>query len=211
MKNKKPTRTAALLLTLVVLAGAVFAAPAATAYDAGTSYIVKIKENTAFCREDQSVPFDVVSESEMERLRDAGLLEWYEPDATMELQDDPISSYYADDKWDLAMINADAAFAGDTVGQGVRVGIVDSGINAHPALNGRLIPGANYIEGADEGETSDKYGHGTLVAGLIAGKDENGFLGAAPGAELVPLKITDGKSVSVSTVCRAISGLISTP
>ena len=204
MKNKKRTRRTAFLLILFILAGALFTVPASTAFEAGTRYIVKIKKTASFRRNDRDIPFSVVSETEMERLRDAGLLEWYEPDETTLLSDEPEASYYTDDKWDLAMINADAAFAGNAVGQGVRVGVVDSGINPHPALNGRLLEGVNCIDGGKAGDTSDRYGHGTLVAGLIAGKDENGCLGAAPGAELVPLKITDGKSLTTSAVCRAI-------
>ena len=207
MKNKKPTRRAALLLTLFILAGALFTAPASTALESGARYIVKIKNTAVFRRTDRGVPFETVSETEMIRLHDAGLLEWYEPDEVTLLSDgqsDPY--YYADEKWDLAMICADAAFAADTVGQGVRVGVVDSGINPHPALKDCLLPGGCYIDGADADDTSDRYGHGTQVAGLIAGADENGCIGAAPGAKLVPLKITDGKTLTVSAVCRAIYG-----
>ena len=206
MKNKKRTRGAALFLALILLSGALFAAPAARACGEGSRYIVKIKESSDLIRADGKYPFDVVSEAEMIRLRDAGLLEWYEPDGVMELLDEPIVSPFPSDKWDLYMIRADASFDENAVGQGVRVGVVDSGISPHPALNDRLLPGGNYMEGADATDTSDRYGHGTQVAGLIAGKDENGALGAAPGAYLVPLKVTNGKSISTAAVCRAIYG-----
>ena len=204
MKKQMRIRTAALLLTLILSAGAVYTAPAVNADEPETRYIVKIKESFDFRRKDQSVPFDVVGEADMVRLRDAGLLVWYEPDGVIELPDEPTAACYTDDKWDLAMIRADEAFAINAVGQGVRVGVVDSGVNAHPALAECLMQGESFVEGADALDTSDYYGHGTLVAGLIAGKDENGCLGAAPGVELVPLKITDGKIVAVSTVCKAI-------
>ena len=205
MKNKTITRAAALFFALIFLFCTVFAAPAVTARcEEGPRYIVKIKESADHLRVERKYPFDVVSEAEMVKLRDAGLLEWYEPDGIMELLDEPTSSPFSEDKWDLYMIRADVSLSEGAIGSGVRVGVVDSGINHHPALNDRLLPGKNFIEGADEGDTGDRYGHGTKVAGLIAGKDENGCLGAAPGAELVPLKITDGKSVSTAAVCRAI-------
>ena len=207
MKHKRINRIAALLLTLIFTAVGIYAAHAEEAGAAETEYIIKRADVAGRCRMDRGLPFEVVSEAEMIRLRDAGVLEWYEPDSVTEFPDVQTDGFYDEtEKWDLAMINADPAFAGNTVGQGVRVGVVDSGINPHPALNDSLLPGCNYIDGADVSETSDRYGHGTLVAGLIAGKDDNGCLGAAHGAELVPLKITDGKSVSVSTVCRAIYG-----
>lgn len=230
MKHENRTRISALLLALLLLAGSAYAAPVKAADTPETEYIVKYKERAAWRRKDPRIPFDVVSETEMRRLWDAGLLEWYEPDGVMELidchseeqrdeesicdgkeilrfaQNDMRQLIYADGKWDLAMIHADAAFAQNALGQGVRVGVVDSGINHHPALNSSLLSGSNYTDGADAGETADSYGHGTLVAGLIAGEDETGCLGAAPGVELVPLKITDGKAITVSTVCRAIYG-----
>ena len=179
--------------------------PAYAAEETGTEYIVKFKESAARLARGQ--PFDVVSGAEMRRLRDAGLLAWYEPDGEMTLLGE-ISPYYADDKWDLTLINAEPAFELGALGEGVRVGVLDSGVNPVPQLVDNLLPGCNYLEDGDEEDTADNYGHGTLVAALIAGQDEEGYVGAAPGAEIVPLKITDGKGVTVSTVCRAIYGAI---
>lgn len=172
----------------------------------GTDYIVKYKECALWMQEDSSVPFDVVSEEEMQRLDRAGLLEWYEPDGEMTLLDEPETPMYADEKWDLALIHADTAFENNYLGQNVRVGVVDSGINPHEDIADRLINGRSYIEGDNQNNTADNYGHGTHVAGLIAGSGKNGYIGVAPGAEVVPLKVTDGKAVTVSTVCRGIYG-----
>ena len=197
------------LLAAVLLAIALFPALGKTADAGGTQYIVKYKDDAA--------PFHVVSKAEMERLRDAGSLEWYEPDGEATLIDPApdfelfgtLSDYYDDYQWNLDMIGADSAFRLGYLGQGVRVGVLDSGINPHPALEGILLPGHNYIiDASDPEDAGDSYGHGTRVAGLIAGVNDEGYLGAAPGAELVPLKITDGKSVKVSVVCAAIYGAI---
>lgn len=172
----------------------------------GTDYIVKYKECAVWMLEDSNVPFDVVSEEEMQRLDRAGLLEWYEPDGEMTLCDSENSLYYSNDKWDLALVRADAAFDNNYLGQNVRVGVIDSGINPHEDIADRLIKGHNYIENSDADDTADNYGHGTYVAGIIAGSGKNGYIGAAPEAELLPLKVTDGKGVTVSAVCRAIYG-----
>ena len=113
--------------------------------------------------------------------------------------------HYENEQWNLDMIHAEGAFAKGALGQGIRVGVLDSGINPHADFGDRLLPGHNYMEdAADENDTSDSLGHGTGVAGLIAGANERGYIGTAPGAMLVPLKVTDGKEVSISAVCRAI-------
>ena len=104
-----------------------------------------------------------------------------------------------DAKWNLAMIGADSAFAQGYRGRGARVGVIDSGVNPHPAFSDRLVEGHNYIaDAADPDDTTDEYGHGTRVAGLIAA--------AAPEAEIVPLKITNGGSINISQLCAAIYG-----
>ncbi len=102
-------------------------------------------------------------------------------------------------RWDLVLTGADAAHLQRYRGQNVRIGVIDSGINPHPDLADKLVRGHNYITDAvDPDDTSDAYGHGTRVAGLIAA--------AAPDAEIVPLKITNSGSVNVTQLCRAIYG-----
>jgi len=73
----------------------------------------------------------------------------------------------------LAAFTAEAAFGGST-GRGVRVAIVDSGVdNDHPAVAGAV---RGYVEPnvADDGTTTyktdphgDAFGHGTACAGII--------------------------------------------
>ncbi|MBF2067296.1 MAG: S8 family peptidase [Calothrix sp. C42_A2020_038] len=88
-------------------------------------------------------------------------------------------------------------------GKGVLIGIIDSGIDAkHPAFAGRIlriwdqtISGPGVAEGSYGAEftkelltvSQDTDGHGTHVAGIAAGVDEN-YTGVAPEAELVVVK-----------------------
>ena len=140
-----------------------------------------------------------------EAARDAIL---FDPDPTGELMG-TLSPYYEDAQWGLEMIGADAAYRAGFLGQGVRVGVLDSGVNAHPDLSGRLLQGRCFVpEAADAADTGDSYGHGTRVAGLISAASEDAYLGVAPAAEIVPLKVTDGKNVKISALCAAIRAAI---
>jgi serine protease AprX len=72
-------------------------------------------------------------------------------------------------------------------GQGVTVAVIDSGISTHSDFGGRLISTPEY-------GTGDLYGHGTHVAGIIAGNgnSSNGaYAGVAPGANLISLGVSD--------------------
>ena len=192
------------MTAVLLIAVGVNAVPVWAAGETGTEYIVKYKQSAAWLMGDDRVPFDVVSEGTMNQMRFFGLLEWYEPDGVGELLD---SSYYESYQWNLDVVQAEGAFQGNHLGRGVRVGVIDSGVNPHPGLGDRLLTGRNYMEDAeDPDDTADEYGHGTSVAGLIAGAGDHGYIGTAPEAELVPLKITNGKAIKVSTICRAIYG-----
>ena len=150
--------------------------------------------------------FSVVKGDEVNRLLAEDALLWYEEDDALSLMDGE-SAYYESYQWNLTAIGADGAFARGYAGQGIRVGVLDSGVNPHPDFESRLLPGRCYIENAkDPDDTSDSFGHGTKVAGLLAGAGEHGCVGAAPMAQIVPLKCTDGQSVRVSALCRAIYG-----
>ncbi|HEY7014388.1 MAG TPA: S8 family peptidase [Streptosporangiaceae bacterium] len=81
------------------------------------------------------------------------------------------------------------AASGDT-GQGVTVAVLDTGIDKLPDFSGRLAGGVDLSGGNNPFQ--DSYGHGTFVAGLIAGNgaSSNGqYSGEAPGARLVSIKV----------------------
>jgi len=98
------------------------------------------------------------------------------------------------------------ASAGNT-GQGSTVAVLDTGINASlPDFAGRLIDGADLSGG--NSPFTDQYGHGTFVAGLVAGNgaSSNGqYVGEAPGANLVSIKVAGANGVtSISTIIHGI-------
>ncbi len=72
-------------------------------------------------------------------------------------------------------------------GAGQKVAVIDTGVNRHPRLP-NLQAGGDYVSNSDG--TSDCDGHGTIVAGIIAGQPsaDDGFSGVAPQAQILSIR-----------------------
>lgn len=113
--------------------------------------------------------------------------------------DDP----FFDLQWGHDAVDAPQAWDRGAFGKGVRVAVLDSGIDAdHPDLAPNLNRGlsTSFVDG--EGYDVDPKvasSHGTHVAGTIAAADNNvGVIGVAPQAELVAVKVLSEKNGSGS-------------
>lgn len=99
-------------------------------------------------------------------------------------------------QWRLAELHRIAT------GRGVKVAVIDSGIDAgHPDLAGQLLVNRNFVAGRPlAGER-----HGTAVAGIIAARADNriGIVGVAPGARLLGLRAC--WQASSATLCDSFS------
>ena len=89
------------------------------------------------------------------------------------------------------------------LGRGVRVGLLDSGINA---AHSDFDPGLCDIPG-DTGTTEVTNPHGTRVVGLISGRLDNaiGGLGGATGAQVQSTMLDFGSTLTTSTVTAALN------
>lgn len=136
-------------------------------------------------------------------------VEYAEPDLLMQatsVPDDPRLS----EQWNLVGeygIRAPQAWD-HASGSGVVVAVLDTGITAHPDLDGRVVPGYDMIsytsvsndgdgrdaDPSDPGDwtsTTSSSWHGTHVSGIVAAETDNavGVAGTAPGAAIQPVRV----------------------
>lgn len=100
-------------------------------------------------------------------------------------------------------------------GTGVTVAVVDSGVDrVHPQLAGRVLAGTDLLDAGGDGRR-DCAGNGTGVASIIAAAPRPGvaFHGLAPGARILPVRVSEqqvvqgresGRTVSAREFARAI-------
>jgi serine protease AprX len=120
------------------------------------------------------------------------------PNISVNVQSTPVSTgpHTPSDAF-LAETGATRLAGGGDTGQGVTVAVLDTGIDNLPDFAGRLIGGIDLTSGNNPYQ--DSYGHGTFVAGLIAGNgaSSNGqYSGEAPGAKLVSVKVAGAEGTT---------------
>ncbi|WP_406507481.1 type VII secretion-associated serine protease mycosin [Streptomyces sp. NBC_00212] len=81
-----------------------------------------------------------------------------------------------------------------STGKGITVAVIDTGVDPSiPDLAGQVLPGKDLSEGQPGDEHTDYLGHGTGMAGLIAGTGAahggSGAFGLAPGAKILPIRM----------------------
>jgi serine protease AprX len=115
--------------------------------------------------------------------------------------------------------DGDTATGSMLTGAGVGVALIDSGVTPVPGLNGagKVIngPDLSFESQVPNLRNVDTYGHGTHMAGIIAGQDPASvtgtarFDGVAPGARLISLKVATADGASdVSQVIAAIDWVV---
>ncbi len=119
-------------------------------------------------------------------------------------------------------IGAQAAWASDVTGKDVTVAVVDTGIVPVPGLDkdDKVTDGPDLSFESQSASTRylDGYGHGTHMAGIIAGEDtgydpkhpsSTMFAGVAPDAKLLNMKVATGDGgADVSQIIAAIDWVV---
>lgn len=168
----------------------------------------------------------------LQKWQDAGFIDSYQTDEMIQATALPVSDPSAPQQWAIAgeaatSLNASTAWS-RTVGAGVVVAVIDSGIDYnHPELAGQLwvnpkeirgnnrdddrngfvddLYGANFLN--NSGNVYDDAGHGTHVSGIIAAaaNNGNGGVGLAPGSKIMALKVLDASgNGSLNAAVKAI-------
>ena len=157
------------------------------------------------------------------------------PSALADLANDPEVAYISPDRglqgfsnassdsvldYHNETINSSYGWSLNLDGTGIGVAVLDSGIiditDLHGASGGsRVVYSQNFV--GNGGSASDQYGHGSHVAGIIAGngkkssqnKDFYTFSGVAPNVNLINLRVLDQNGVGTdSGVIAAIQTAI---
>lgn len=111
----------------------------------------------------------------------------------------------SDNTWGVTRIGAASVHTNGIRGTGVRVAVIDTGIDyTHPDLAANYAGGVDFVN--NDADPIDDNRHGTHVAGTIAARDDDvGVVGVAPEARVYGLKVlgADG-SGSFSDVIAAL-------
>ncbi|MEU6403587.1 type VII secretion-associated serine protease mycosin [Streptomyces sp. NPDC046985] len=97
-------------------------------------------------------------------------------------------------QWHLDAMHAEEMWRTST-GKGITVAVIDTGVTLSNAdLQGRVLPGKDLAPTKREGDEHTDYdGHGTEMAGLIAGTGAShggrGAFGLAPGVKILPVRM----------------------
>ena len=96
-----------------------------------------------------------------------------------------------DAAWGVKRIGSGAAHDAGRTGAGVRVAVIDTGINTtHVDLDARYDSSCSHDFVNNDTNPTDDNGHGSHVSGTIAGEDNNtGVVGVAPGAAICSYKV----------------------
>jgi subtilisin len=108
--------------------------------------------------------------------------------------------------WGITRINAASAQAEGFTGTGIKVAVLDTGIDYnHPDLKANYLGGYDFVN--KDNDPMDDHSHGTHVAGTVAAASNGiGVLGAAPQAGLYAVKVADSSGYcSYSNIIAGIN------
>jgi subtilisin family serine protease len=110
------------------------------------------------------------------------------------------------DRTDQVSLPLDGTYTDRSDGTGVTAYIIDTGIAPHSDFGERLVDGRNfYTSDQSATDTNDCNGHGTHVAGSVAGRVH----GLAKGATVVPVRVFGcSGSTSTSIIISAIDWVV---
>ncbi len=126
-----------------------------------------------------------ISDEEIARLKMNENVKYVEPDYVVTALTGPTMPF------NIRQIGADKVQAAGNDGRGVRVAVIDTGIDyTHPDIKDVYAGGYNFVN--ENNNPMDDNGHGTHCSGIIAATgSKKGIYGTAPGISLYGVKVLD--------------------
>ena len=98
------------------------------------------------------------------------------------------------------------------LGNGICAAILDTGISAHPDFSGRILDFQDFTSSTPSVSLHDDSGHGTHVAGILAGSGQVSsglYAGIAPDTDLLICKVLDHEgNGNIQTVLKGIDWIL---
>lgn len=109
--------------------------------------------------------------------------------------------------WGIDAVKAPQAWTASKQGEGARVLVLDTGIDAaHVSIAKNFEQGMDFTGDSNGSDYTDHVGHGTHCAGTIAGvKARSGFTGVAPKAKILAGRVCSEQGCSNIAIAQGIS------
>src|SRR4030067_1606158 len=141
-----------------------------------------------------------ISDENISKLKKDPNVAYIENDTVYQAADEYTSS------WGVAHIGSQAVYAQRITGTGVKIAVLDTGIDYnHEDLKDNYKGGIGFVQDSSGNVISSNfddstYSHGTHVAGIIAAENNGiGVVGVSPNADIYSLKVLDGAGFGMAS------------
>ncbi|MEN6358376.1 MAG: S8 family serine peptidase [Armatimonadota bacterium] len=144
------------------------------------------------------------SSSLSSRIASKWAIDHIQPNYIYTLCDVPNDTGYVN-QWGMKMINMPDAWDIEKGSDEYKVGVIDTGVADHPDLDGRVLPGYDFVDN-DTDCSNDLVGHGTFVSGIIAAQGDNevGVTGVCwENVKILPIRAFSGIYSDADTLLKA--------